>query len=187
MIVVQIGTNRAYDDLTDMIAGVDVSKLILVEPIHFHNEKILECYGSRPNVVVENIAISIDPADTALSFYLHSNDGPKYEVASVDIEHVAKHYGHDKSGIFELKVNSLTINELFDKHSLQKIDILFIDAEGIDDKIIKSINFDKFDISKIYFENLHLTEQDIYQFLQSKGYGIVHRTGTNGWCSLAQK
>ena len=187
MIVVQIGTNRAYDDLTDIIRKVNVSKLVLVEPIPFHNQMISECYGSFPDVTIENIAITTDENQKEISFYLHYKDGPDHQVASTDINHVAKHYGHEKSGIFQLKVNALSISELFKKHDLQKIDILFIDAEGIDDKIIKSIDFDKFDIGAIYFENLHLTETDIYEFLEFMGYSIIKNTGTNGWCSLAIK
>ncbi len=186
MIIVQIGANRGNDDLTNLIGKTQPDKLILVEPLSIHNEKIQQCYSWVKNLVIDNVAITISN-DEKITFYFHEKDGPGYEVGSVDKNHVAKHYGWDTSGIKEVEVNSLTTNNLFKRHKLKKIDILFIDAEGIDDLIIKSIDYSKYDISKIYFENLHLSEKDIYDFLAEKGYKITHKTGTNGWCSLAEK
>jgi hypothetical protein len=87
----------------------------------------------------------------------------------------------------ELNVKCLSINNLFKKYNLVDIDILFIDTEGIDDLIIKSIDFDTFKIREIYFENLHLTQNDIYSFLENKGYSITKNWGVMGWTSVAKK
>lgn len=186
MIIVQIGANRGNDDLTAIIGNTQPTKLILIEPLSLHNEKIRECYSWVKNLVIDNVAITVGDENT-INFYIHENDGPGYEVASVDKNHVAKHYGWDTTKIKELQVNCITMNNLFKKHKIKKIDVLFIDAEGIDDFIIKSIDYSKYDIDKIYFENLHLSHKDIYDFLAQKGYKITHKTGTNGWCSLAEK
>jgi hypothetical protein len=93
----------------------------------------------------------------------------------------------NKERITSIKVKNTTINELFDKYNLKKIDILFIDAEGSDDEIIKSINFDDYDIQKIYFENIHIKDKNIYNFLIEKNYKITEKTGSNNWTSLAEK
>ena len=45
----------------------------------------------------------------------------------------------------------------------------------------------KFSIDKIYFENLHLKGNSIYEFLKNLGYKITEKIGTYGWCSLAEK
>ena len=37
------------------------------------------------------------------------------------------------------------------------------------------------------FENLHLTQDDIYSFLENKGYSIVKKWGYMGWTSFAKK
>jgi hypothetical protein len=121
-----------------------------------------------------------------MSFFYHENDGPMYEVASTNINHIIKH-GYQTNGIKELKVKCLRIDKLFEKFSLKKIDILFIDTEGIDDLIIKDIDFNSFEINEIYFENLHLTQHDIYNFLEGKGYTIVRNWGHMGWTSFAKK
>ena len=79
------------------------------------------------------------------------------------------------------------INQLFEKYNITDLDILYIDAEGIDDLIIKSIDFNKINISKIYFENLHITQPDIYTYLENKGYKIKKNIGHNFWTDLAEK
>jgi hypothetical protein len=65
------------------------------------------------------------------------------------------------------------------------LDILFIDAEGYDDEIIRSIDFNIYKINKIYFENLHL-KTDVNDYLKSKGYAVKTNIGTNGWMNLAE-
>jgi FkbM family methyltransferase len=188
MIIVQIGANRGSDDLTEIIKNKNIEKLILVEPLIIHNSHILECYSWVENIFIENVAISLTPHDkNMISFYYHIKDGPDFQVASIDKNHVAKHYGGDHSGIIEIKVNCITLNDLFEKYKLSKIDVLFIDAEGIDDLIVKSIDFSKYNIENIYFENLHITHKDVYNFLKDNNYNIIENIGTNGWCSLAKK
>jgi FkbM family methyltransferase len=185
MKIVQIGTCVANDDLTQLIGNINPEILVLVEPMSIHNDKINQCYSGTKNVFIENVAITTKDEDEMI-FYYHKNDGPMYEVATTDINHIIKH-GYDKEGVVELKVKCVTINKLFKNYELKKIDILFVDAEGLDDEIIKSIDFSIFDISKIYFENLHLKDNKIYQFLEILGYKITKNVGYNGWSSLAEK
>lgn len=185
MNIVQLGTCVANDDLTKLIGNNQPELLVLVEPMSIHNDKINQCYEHIQNKHIENIAISVDNIKD-MSFFYHENDGPMYEVSSTNINHITKH-GYGVEGIKELKVKCLRINKLFEKFDLKKIDILFIDTEGIDDLIIKDINFNNFEIGEIYFENLHLTQGDIYDFLEKKGYSIVKKWGFMGWTSFAKK
>lgn len=152
MRIVQIGTCEGNDDLSTLIDQNEPDLLVLVEPLHIHNEKILKCYGWINNLILENIAITDEEKDT-LDFFYHENDGPAYHVASTNINHILKH-GYNIDGIQKITVNCMTINQLFDKHNLININILFIDAEGIDDKIIKSIDFNRYSIDSIYFEKI---------------------------------
>ena len=185
MNIIQIGTCVGDDDVTNLIQNNKIDSLVLIEPMSIHNKSILDCYKNVENVFLENIAITYDDRKE-ISFFYHQNDGPKYEVSSMDKNHILKH-GYNEQGIVELKVQSMTLNELFDKYNLSNIDVLFIDAEGIDDKLIKSIDFEKFQISKIFFENLHITDSSIYNFLINLGYEITQSTGFMGWSSLASK
>jgi FkbM family methyltransferase len=185
MKIVQIGTCVANDDVTQLIESNKIELLVLVEPMKIHNENIMECYKHIENVHLENIAITYDDR-SEISFFYHQDDGPKFEVSSINKSHILKH-GYGEDGIVEVKVQCITLNNLFEKYNLDYIDVLFIDAEGIDDDLIKSIDFEKYKIQKIYFENLHIKDHNVYNKLTQLGYEITHRIGFMGWSSLANK
>jgi hypothetical protein len=184
MKVFQIGVCKGNDDLTELIKNKDIELLVLVEPNSFHNDDIEKCYENIKNKHIENIVINNDSNKKEVSFYLHENDGPLFEVASLEKWHILKH-GYHEQGIIEYKIQSLTINQLFDKYQVKDIDILFIDAEGFDDSIIKSIDFSKYNIKNIYYENLHL-KSNVEDFLENYNYKIVYKVGQNGWMNLAE-
>jgi hypothetical protein len=79
----------------------------------------------------------------------------------------------------------MTINNLFHKYELTDIDILFLDAEGFDDRIIKDIDFSQFMIRNIYYENVHIDNQSITEYLQSLGYSVKNGTKFSIHNSLA--
>jgi hypothetical protein len=70
---------------------------------------------------------------------------------------------------------------------LQNIDLLFIDTEGYDSKIIMSIDFTKFNIKEIYYENLHVNAYELRTFLKQKNYTINEGVLTYGWNDRAIK
>jgi FkbM family methyltransferase len=184
--IVQIGANKGNDDLSQIIKNDQPEILILVEPMFLHNDNLKSHYSWVNNLYIENLIIS-DVKSNNVDFYYHLDDGPGFEVASVDINHITKHYPNTVDKIVKTSLESITINELFEKHNLSKIDILFIDAEGIDDIIIRSINFSKVEVNQIYFENLHIKDFGVYDYLKSIGYKLTMKTGSHGWCSLAEK
>jgi FkbM family methyltransferase len=192
MNILQIGANRGNDDLTDIIRPykAKIAKLILVEPLSVHNKALIKCYSGYP-FTIENIAISESATTNQLSFYYHVEDGPGYEVSSLNREHILKHTVFNpkltEKGIREESVNCLTINQLCDKHSILNLDLLFIDAEGIDDKLIFNIDFKSLTIANIIYENLHIDSGKVAQYLESKGYHVHKKFGKNGWSTLATR
>ena len=80
----------------------------------------------------------------------------------------------------------MTINQLLNKYNLKNIDLLFIDTDGFDDKIIESINFDEFTIDEIYYENLHVDSDKLRDFLISKDYTVTKHVGYGGWSDYAK-
>jgi FkbM family methyltransferase len=186
MKIVQIGTNVGNDDLTNLLVNVHPELLILVEPFSQHNDKINDCYKHITNKIIENIVIVPDNK-TECDFYYHPDD-PEYKVASLDRNHVIKHgYLARKIKIQTLKC--MNINDLFDKYNLIDIDILFMDIEGMDDSVLRAINYNKYNIKKIYYENLHLPYPQIntHDFMRNHGYTVTPNIGINDWSSLAEK
>jgi len=199
MNIFQLGVCQSNDDVYEYIRDnkINPDLLVLIEPMTVHNENIWEVYKGLDcidldNVKLENVAITTQPTGD-VSFYYHPNDfgnpatSASFEVASTDPMHLAKH-GYKTNELVELKVPSTTINKLFDKYNVTDIDLLGVDTEGMDDTILKSIDYDKFNIKTIIFENLHIKDQNIYSFLESCGYNIVDRNyGNSGWNVLAEK
>ena len=186
MNMIQIGANRGNDDLSSIIGKTQPTKLVLVEPVKLHNTALLNYYSWVKNISIENLAIE-EKTGKNIKFYYHIDDKPGYEVSSIIKEHIVPKHYHSNDGIRSFMVKTININDLFKKYNLVDIDILFIDAEGYDYKIISNINFEKYNIKKLYFENLHLENQDIYKNLEDKGYKIDKHVGLNGWSSLAYK
>ena len=199
MNIFQLGVCQSNDDVYEYIRDnkLNPDLLVLIEPMTVHNENIWEVYKGLDcidldNVKLENVAITTQPTGD-VSFYYHPNDfgnpatSASFEVASTDPMHLVKH-GYKTNELVELKVTSTTIDRLFDKYNVTDIDLLAVDTEGMDDTILKSIDYNKFNIKTIIFEKLHIRDQNIYSFLESCGYNIVDRNyGHNGWNVLVEK
>lgn len=165
--IVQIGANKGYDDLTNIIKGLDdVELLVLVEPNHGLNASLMQCYNGY-NYKIENVVITPNKDKTTETFFFCELD----LLSSLSMEHIAKHKVGQRT--HQVEYPAMTINALFEKHGLSHIDILFIDAEGFDDQIIYSIDFDKYKIRELYYEHIHIDNTKIEPFLEAKGYHIV--------------
>lgn len=195
MNIVQIGTNRAYDNLTTIVKNLSdqpINLLLMVEPFEIHNPSIIKCYEQYKNALcIENIIISptIEHNNT-LKIYYHEedfNDLNTGELASLNNKHTLniRSYYVD-AGMKYSEITTLNINELFNKYKLTNIDILYIDTEGFDDQIIYSINFDKYFINKIYYEHLHIDKYKLREFLKSKQYSIVSDITGDSYSELAE-
>jgi FkbM family methyltransferase len=190
MIAVQIGSNKGYDDFTDLLVGKNVEKLIMVEPFFEHNVSLAECYEHITNKVIENIIITDDSSKDTERMYFHpqdSNHSNKFELASLNRQHSLKirnHYSDNEIVYRELP--STTINNLFDKHNITIIDLLFIDTEGYDDKIIYNIDFSRFTIKELYYENLHIDSEKLESYLINNGYSVTKKIGHGGWTDYAK-
>ncbi len=63
--------------------------------------------------------------------------------------------------IEEQQINTMSFEDLIKKHKIINVDILHIDTEGYDFEIIKTINFKKYKINVIIFENKHLKNEEL--------------------------
>ncbi len=193
MTIVQIGTNRGYDDVTDLAVAhkCELSTILLVEPLSIHNSSIRKCYEDFPQAVIEHSCIVPNNGLPEIEFYYHPADGPGFEVASTDKQHVLKHSVFNvlltEDGIVQQTVPCLTLSGLFQKHRLKEVDVLWIDAEGMDDRIIYSLDLDAFSVRKIVFEHLHVDGESLIHYLEDKGYIITRNIGLNGWSHSAEK
>jgi FkbM family methyltransferase len=76
----------------------------------------------------------------------------------------------------EIEISCVTLADVLEKNNIFRIDYLSIDTEGNEFKIIKSIDFDRFDIEVITVENnYHDKEQTDY--IIAKGFEFAGSLG----------
>ena len=176
MKVIQIGANNGNDHVFDFLNSnkENIEIAILVEPIPFILDSLRYKYRDIPKVFIESLAIGLD-SDLELYYEVGSN----YEVSTFIRQHLVDH-GCPQDKISSILVKSISFNSLCDKYNIRELDHLYIDTEGLDVFIIKSIDFSKIKIDKIYFESRHTdgantrgkNYEDLCIFLKSKGYSI---------------
>lgn len=194
MNIIQIGTNRADDHLTSIVKKIhpdQINNLITVEPFDLHNESIKRCYQDySASLHIENIIITPENNSSGKEkIWFHPKDlthNNATELASLNKEHASRivaQYTYEDMQFLEL--SSMTLNELFDKYNMTDIDILYIDTEGYDDKLIYSINLDKYKIRTIFYEHLHIDKWKLFHFLVDKGYDIEHSIEGDSYADMA--
>jgi|LakMenEpi03Aug12_release.lakeMendotaPanAssembly.Ray.scaffolds.fasta_scaffold239513_2 FkbM family methyltransferase len=182
MKIIQIGTNKGFDNLTDILNTIppnNIEFLLFIEPLYFCNESIKKCY-QKFNFIIENIAITDNPNEKTITFYTSEK---YHRLSSIDKNHILKH--KVQTEIIELNVKCMTISEIFDKYSITQLDILFVDAESYDHKIIKSIDFDNIKIDTIYYEFVHGENKYLHEFLENKNYEVTKSDFQDGLTNIA--
>ncbi len=179
MKIVQIGTNNGDDHVRDLCKEIHPDFILLVEPFSIHNPEIHRHYAEIPNYRIENITITTD-SDSRKPLFFCEADGPirgpgcNYHVSSIDPAHLVKH-GYAADTLRTVEVPAMTLNELLATHRCEQLDFLFLDVEGIDFEVLKSIDFERFDITHLQVEHLHLNREQLLTFMASKGFSPLER------------
>jgi len=171
-IVVDIG---AADGITGSNSRILINNFnwsgILVEPLTDFYQFLLKLYDDNKNVSILNYACSIDETDTIIYF----GDDQKIGLSSLLIEASISHDLNKKQLIKTKKFNNLI--------EPKRIDFLSLDTEGNDFKILKDIDYEKYDITVICCERWVGHDKDyndlIINFLSEKGFVVGKITNSN--------
>ena len=158
--IIQIGANdgQSFDELSYFIKKNRTNSL-LVEPIVENFTKLQTHYKNLDFIKLENSAISINDEVSKL-YKVNSKYTSKYgshisAIPSFNEKHLINHGVHKNHIITEL-VTPITIKKLIAKYNIDNLDLLFVDAEGYDGKII----YDFLDSSNLrpfmIFEYIHI-------------------------------
>ena len=158
--IIQIGANdgQSFDELSYFIKK-NKTNSVLVEPIVENFRKLQTHYKNLDFIKLENSAISINDEVSKL-YKVNSKYTSKYSshisaIPSFDEKHLINHGVNKKHIITEL-VTPITIKKLIAKYNINNLDLLFVDAEGYDGKII----YDFLDSSNLrpfmIFEYIHI-------------------------------
>lgn len=189
--VVQIGSNDGTggDPLFSLINSHPGWNALLVEPVPYLFARLKQNYAGRPNLRFENAAIG--ETSGSLPFFIIDpaamqtlQDLPQWaeQLGSFDRDHIVKHLGPAISPhVQEVNIPTLTLTELLTRHQIDRIDLLHIDTEGHDWRILSQLDLERFRPQVILFEYNHLSEEE-YQAAMARlqKYYHVHILDING-------
>jgi hypothetical protein len=152
-----------------------IKKIILVEPNPLNIPLLKECWKDYPEAVIYEIGIvPINYQNNSMCLYYCPLDAPHYQVASINKNHVQKHYGENcELNNFIIPVRQLEnfINEV----TTEEIELLALDIEGIDAEVILDINFKNLKLKYLSFEHIHLGEyrNNVFNHLKINNYEFL--------------
>jgi FkbM family methyltransferase len=190
---IQVGANDGVsaDNLNWYINNYELQG-ILIEPQLKAFNKLKQNYLNK-NLIFENVAISqrneLKVIYSLKQEYSHFiSEDYSYLRNNVDlfssfnIEHVLHHLDltkikniNQKEFIQESHVLTKTIDEICIKHNWSRFDVLVIDTEGYDFKILQSVNLTQYNPKIICLEHVHLNyheREDSINLLVDLGYNI---------------
>lgn len=197
--IIQVGANdgKINDPIHRfLIKNKRKTKAVLVEPQPDIIPFLKKNYKNHPNIIIFNGAVGNEKKLTLFrpkpEFWKYYNEPffknvPSYRapsgIASSDrefvVENIKKKLKYDipaEEVIEKIEVPCKTIESLAKIHLDNSVDILQIDTEGFDDKIIYSCNLKKIKPSVINYEYQHLgkeKELTLERHLRKYGYEII--------------
>jgi len=151
-------------------------------------------YGHNPKLRLERAAIS-DEDGTAQIHYLQTDEGDTLwlqQLASLDPEVLrsnARQFGLTNARTVVEEVPTLTVATLLRRHALSRLDLIVIDTEGLDWRILRQFDLATLRPKLILYEHQHLAVEEragAHQFLARHGYdwAEVPEGDTIGWQSV---
>ena len=145
-------------------------------------ERLKNNYGPSDRFIFEKEAISPNRGMTEF-FYVSENakkelgDKLPYwydQLGSFNKDHILKHLdGILEPYIVSEKINTIPLQDIFDKHKVKKVDLIHIDTEGYDYKVLLTIDFSKYRPRVILYEHKHLSDferKSSESLLKNNGY-----------------
>jgi FkbM family methyltransferase len=147
------------------------NKVLLIEPVNYNLQSLKNRFKNINNIFFENVGVS-DEKKQIKFYYVKESSVKKLGkewgtgIGSFKKKHLLDHHRKRfkiiESDIEEVNVKIVVFNDLVEKYNISEIEYLFIDTEGYDYQIIKSIDFNKTKINKVKFEYKHL--DDTFKF-----------------------
>ena len=182
---VQVGANDGLfgDPLRPYVLAHDWTG-ILLEPQPDVFDRLKQNYADcADRLVFENLAIS---TDDKLTLYLPPADwagrGQTYaeSIVSSNADVIARQIGTDPSKLRQIDVPAMTLNALFEKHTISDLDLLQIDAEGYDWQVLQTLDLTRYQPHLIQIESGHLDRAALTAaaaHLNAAGYLVYY----GGW------
>jgi FkbM family methyltransferase len=168
--IVQIGSNdgKTGDPLNKLFRMNPMWNGLFVEPIPYLFERLKSNYPNQNRFCFENVAIN---EGKKLVFYWVDPEASKKletlpywydQLGSFDKNHIINELGEKIIPfILTMDLEGIRLNTLFKRNNIDKIDLLHIDTEGYDWKILSQLDLDRFKPKFIMFEANHLNDLEL--------------------------
>lgn len=181
---VQIGSNDGvvFDPLRKLILKNTSWRGIFVEPVSFIFERLKANYDNDSRFIFENSAINSD--GKPMEFYYVSPEAAKHIdlpehgnlLGAFDREHIICNLGKViEPYLVAETMNCLTLPGLLEKHAVKSFDVLHVDTEGYDLKILSQLDFARYKPEVILVEYICLEPADrvkMKNLLTDNGYVV---------------
>ena len=155
---------------------------ILLEPQASVFGQLCGNYAAFPNFKLLNMAVDEFSGSRDIFYIPRGIDGlPDWteQLASFSVDHILKHE-ETVEGLSEhihsQTVETISFGDLLNKFKLSKIDVLQIDAEGMDAQLLKWFPFEQVKPSVLHFETAHMTSTEHLEIRERlNGYGYFVR------------
>ena len=147
---------------------------VAVEPLKASFERLKERFKDKPDVKLENVAISSH--DGIQTLYKIREDTQEklvewsHQIASFDRQHLLKFADcipDIENKIVTEEVECKTLGGMLEKHFIKEVDLLQIDAEGYDYQIFKMIDFSTFSPTVINLEYIHMSRDHLVEIIMT--------------------
>ena len=180
-VFIQIGANDGLtgDPLQGLLAAPGSRwRGVMVEPVAHLFTQLCERYGPRRGLRFEHAAIGEEDGTTAIHRIRTECGDPLWleQLASLDREVLRRNagqFGDFADRIVSEDVACLTVSTLLQRHHIQSLDLLLIDAEGWDWRILRQFDLARLQPKLILYEHQHLSSgehSDAHDFLARHGY-----------------
>jgi FkbM family methyltransferase len=169
------------NDPTSEFIRTSQCKAIFVEPQPGPFQRLSESMRGRSGVQTLNAAIDETSGSREMYCIPPGNEGlPAWteQLASFRREHILNHEDRVPGlsrHIMTLNVQTLSFEDLLEKYQLQSLDLLQIDAEGMDVQLLAWFPFDCIKPALLHYETAHMSadeHQSVTQRLQCLGYTV---------------
>ena len=169
---VQIGSNDGVknDPLREFILKYKWPG-ILVEPNAANFKKLTENYSGESTLIFENVGIAEKSATLKFNFIdnIKQEEPDLYDqVGSFDESTFIKNISGNPELLNRhrtVDVPVITFEELLKKNQFHNVDLIHVDAEGYDFKILKSVDFKKYSPKVVLFESEWLTAFELRELI----------------------
>ena len=155
----------ANDPASDFIRA-HASHAVFVEPQPQPFKRLSDRMGAHPHVQLLNAAIDVASGSRKMYRVPGGIEGlPEWteQLASFDREHLLKHEERApglSQHIEELDVPTLSFNDLLTRCAISKLDVLQIDAEGMDAQLLAWFPFDHVKPALLHYEVAHMSASE---------------------------